>query len=167
MRCPLRSCSFHQFRLPSIAGFLVAGAFDRPAWVAPDSRCVSGPCARRDRHRPVVVHDRYGVFVRALCGAPFADGGGSCSNRRGLDSGRCLGRWPSAFRISREFSGDSPRAQQHSDRLESPSEQGESDSFHGRATVAILIFQDLAVVPMMLITPILATPQRECDGMCC
>lgn len=45
------------------------------------------------------------------------------------------------------------------------SEQGESDSFHGRATVAILIFQDLAVVPMMLITPILATPSGSAMGM--
>ena len=38
------------------------------------------------------------------------------------------------------------------------SEQGQSDSYHGRATVAILIFQDLAVVAMMLVTPILAAP---------
>ena len=49
--------------------------------------------------------------------------------------------------------------------LKALSEQGESDSFHGRATVAILIFQDLAVVPMMLITPILATPSGSAMGM--
>ena len=35
--------------------------------------------------------------------------------------------------------------------------RGETDSPHGRATVGILIFQDLIVVPMMLITPFLAS----------
>ena len=34
---------------------------------------------------------------------------------------------------------------------------GDSDSPHGRATIGILIFQDLAVVPMILLTPILAS----------
>ncbi|HAN91151.1 MAG TPA: sodium:proton exchanger, partial [Nitrospira sp.] len=48
--------------------------------------------------------------------------------------------------------------------LKALSEQGESDSFHGRATVAILIFQDLAVVPMMLVTPILGTPSGSAMG---
>ena len=35
-------------------------------------------------------------------------------------------------------------------------DRGESDSVHGRSTIGILIFQDLAVVPMMLVTPLLA-----------
>lgn len=39
-------------------------------------------------------------------------------------------------------------------------EKGESSSPHGRILIAILIFQDLVVVPMMLITPIL-TGQSE------
>jgi CPA2 family monovalent cation:H+ antiporter-2 len=34
-------------------------------------------------------------------------------------------------------------------------DRGESDSVHGRSTIGILIFQDLAVVPMMLVTPLL------------
>ncbi len=38
---------------------------------------------------------------------------------------------------------------------------GESDSLHGRATIGILIFQDLAVVPMILLTPILASPSED------
>jgi CPA2 family monovalent cation:H+ antiporter-2 len=42
--------------------------------------------------------------------------------------------------------------------LKSLSERGESDSVHGRVTISILIFQDLAVVPMMLVTPLLAGP---------
>ena len=37
--------------------------------------------------------------------------------------------------------------------------RGEADSPHGRATIGILIFQDLVVVPMMLLTPLLASPE--------
>jgi len=40
-------------------------------------------------------------------------------------------------------------------------EKGESSSPHGRILIAILIFQDLVVVPMMLITPILAGQSDE------
>jgi CPA2 family monovalent cation:H+ antiporter-2 len=39
------------------------------------------------------------------------------------------------------------------------SERGELDSTHGRVVVAILIFQDLCVVPLMLLVPILAGAQ--------
>ncbi len=35
-------------------------------------------------------------------------------------------------------------------------ERGETDAPHGRATVGVLIFQDLCVVPMVLLTPFLA-----------
>ena len=40
--------------------------------------------------------------------------------------------------------------------LKALGERGEADTHHGRATIGILIFQDLAVVPMILITPALA-----------
>jgi CPA2 family monovalent cation:H+ antiporter-2 len=40
--------------------------------------------------------------------------------------------------------------------LKSLTERGDSNSIHGRATIGILICQDLAVVPMMLLMPILA-----------
>ena len=45
--------------------------------------------------------------------------------------------------------------------LKTLAERGDSDSIHGRATIGILVFQDLAVVPMMLVTPILAS---QSDG---
>jgi monovalent cation:H+ antiporter-2, CPA2 family len=45
--------------------------------------------------------------------------------------------------------------------LKTLADRGESDSIHGRATIGILVFQDLAVVPMMLLTPILAS---QSDG---
>jgi CPA2 family monovalent cation:H+ antiporter-2 len=45
--------------------------------------------------------------------------------------------------------------------LKTLAERGDSDSIHGRATIGILVFQDLAVVPMMLLTPILAGTSDE------
>ena len=39
--------------------------------------------------------------------------------------------------------------------LKALAERGESDTLHGRSTIGILIFQDLAIVPMMLMTPFL------------
>jgi CPA2 family monovalent cation:H+ antiporter-2 len=41
--------------------------------------------------------------------------------------------------------------------LKALADRGEADSPYGRVTVGILIFQDLAVVPMMLLTPVMAT----------
>jgi monovalent cation:H+ antiporter-2, CPA2 family len=48
--------------------------------------------------------------------------------------------------------------------LKTLAERGDSDSIHGRATIGILVFQDLAVVPMMLLTPILGG-QSEGSGL--
>lgn len=47
--------------------------------------------------------------------------------------------------------------------LKALAERGESDTLHGRSTIGILIFQDLAIVPMMLMTPFLGN--QESDGM--
>ncbi|MBM4280456.1 MAG: sodium:proton exchanger [Deltaproteobacteria bacterium] len=41
------------------------------------------------------------------------------------------------------------------------SERGETDAPHGRFTIGALIFQDLCVVPMMLLIPILATVEHS------
>jgi CPA2 family monovalent cation:H+ antiporter-2 len=41
------------------------------------------------------------------------------------------------------------------------SERGETDAPHGRFTIGALIFQDLCVVPMMLLIPILAAVDRS------
>jgi monovalent cation:H+ antiporter-2, CPA2 family len=48
--------------------------------------------------------------------------------------------------------------------LKTLAERGDNDSIHGRATIGILVFQDLAVVPMMLLTPILGG-QSEGSGL--
>jgi monovalent cation:H+ antiporter-2, CPA2 family len=38
-------------------------------------------------------------------------------------------------------------------------ESGEIDTLHGRISLGILLFQDLALVPMMIVLPVLANPQ--------
>jgi CPA2 family monovalent cation:H+ antiporter-2 len=43
-------------------------------------------------------------------------------------------------------------------------EKAEVDSPHGRTTLAILIFQDLVIVPMMLLTPLLAGASADLGG---
>lgn len=48
--------------------------------------------------------------------------------------------------------------------LKALSERRENDTLHGRSTIGILIFQDLAVVPMMLMTPFLSE-QEGVEGM--
>lgn len=46
--------------------------------------------------------------------------------------------------------------------LKALADRGESDTLHGRSTIGVLIFQDLAVVAMMLLTPLLV--QEKSDG---
>lgn len=48
--------------------------------------------------------------------------------------------------------------------LKALAERGESDSLHGRAAIGILIFQDLAMVPMLLVTPLLASGPEAAVG---
>ena len=43
-------------------------------------------------------------------------------------------------------------------------EQGKMDAAHGRVATAILIFQDIIVVPMMLVTPMLAGQSEDITG---
>lgn len=45
--------------------------------------------------------------------------------------------------------------------LKALAERGEHDTLHGRSAIGILIFQDLAIVPMMLMTPFLGNQASE------
>ena len=156
---------FHQFRLPSIAGFLVAGALIGPhgLHLIPDVSEVQVlaeigivlllftigvefssthfSAARRILAVAAPVQTG-GVMILALLGALLA----GLTYQQGIFWGFLLSLSSTAI------------------VLKALSEQGQSDSYHGRATVAILIFQDLAVVAMMLVTPILATPTGSAMG---
>ena len=153
---------FHKFRLPSIAGFLVAGALIGPHGLNLISDIgtvqvlaeigvvlllftigIEFSLARLASMRrlmflaaPLQVG---GVLLIAWLGATLV----GLSWRQGLF-------WGFLFSLSSTAIV-----------LKTLSERGDSDSIHGRATIGILVFQDLAVVPMMLLTPILAS---QSDG---
>ena len=147
---------FHQFRLPSIAGFLVAGALIGPYGlnlisnigtvqvlaeigivlllftIGIEFSLVQLASMRRLMFlaAPIQVG---GVLLIAWLGAMLV----GLSWQQGMF-------WGFLFSLSSTAIV-----------LKTLAERGDSDSIHGRATIGILVFQDLAVVPMMLLTPIL------------
>lgn len=150
---------FHQFRLPSIAGFLVAGALIGP-------------------HGLNLIFDIEAVQVLAeigivlllftigiefslkhlaslrrllLIAAPIQVGGVIAIAL----AGGLLAGLPAPQAI---FWGFLLSLSSTAIVLKALAASGDSDSPHGRATIGILVFQDLAVVPMILLTPILASP---------
>ena len=153
---------FHQFRLPSIAGFLVAGALIGPHGlnlisdigtvqvlaeigivlllftIGIEFSLVQLASMRRLMFlaAPIQVG---GVLLIAWLGAMLV----GLSWQQGLF-------WGFLFSLSSTAIV-----------LKTLAERGDSDSIHGRATIGILVFQDLAVVPMMLLMPIL---EGQSDG---
>ena len=149
---------FHQFRLPSIAGFLVAGALIGPYGlnlisdigtvqvlaeigvvmllftIGIEFSLVQLASLRRLLFlaAPMQVG---GVLIVVWLGAMLV----GLSWRQGIFWGFLLSLSSTAI------------------VLKALADRGDNDSIHGRVTIGILIFQDLAVVPMMLLTPILAS----------
>ncbi|HEY5626925.1 MAG TPA: cation:proton antiporter [Nitrospira sp.] len=153
---------FHQFRLPSIAGFLVAGALIGPHGLNLISDI--GTVQVLAEIGVVLLLFTIGIefslvklaSLRKLLfvAAPIQMGGvllvvwlgsllAGLSWQEGIFWGFLLSLSSTAI------------------VLKALANRGDSDSIHGRATIGILIFQDLAVVPMMLMTPILASQQES------
>ncbi|WP_455242474.1 cation:proton antiporter domain-containing protein [Petrachloros mirabilis] len=153
---------FHQFRLPSIAGFLVAGALIGP----------HGLNLISDIATVQVLAEIGIVLLLFTIGIEFSLVQ-LASLRRLLFiaapiqvGGVLLVAWLGALLVGltwREgiFWGFLFSLSSTAIVLKALANKGDSDSVHGRATIGILIFQDLAVVPMMLLTPILAS---QTDG---
>jgi monovalent cation:H+ antiporter-2, CPA2 family len=147
---------FHQFRLPSIAGFLVAGALIGPYGLNLISDI--GTVQALAEIGIVLLLFTIGiefslvhlVSMRRLMflAAPIQVGG------------VLLIAWLGAMLVGLSwqqgmFWGFLFSLSSTAIVLKTLAERGDSDSIHGRATIGILVFQDLAVVPMMLLTPIL------------
>ncbi len=150
---------FHQFRLPSIAGFLVAGSLIGPY----------GLNLISDLEVVQVLAEIGVILLLFTIGIEFSLANLTASRRLLLISaplqvlgvlllatvvGVSIGLpyrqaifWGFLFSLSSTVIV-----------LKALADRGESDSIHGRATIGILIFQDLAVVPMMLMIPLLAGP---------
>jgi CPA2 family monovalent cation:H+ antiporter-2 len=148
---------FHQFRLPSIAGFLVAGALIGP----------HGLNLIADIGTVQVLAEIGVVLLLFTIGIEFSLVQ-LASLRRLLfiagpiQVGTVLAvAWVAAMSVGMTwqqgiFWGFLLSLSSTAIVLKTLAERGDSDSIHGRTTIGILIFQDLAVVPMMLLMPILA-----------
>lgn len=147
----------HRLRLPAIAGFLVAGAVAGPAALGliPDRENVEQlaelgviallfgiglelPLSRLRRlWRPMLVGGSLQVLLTLAAAAALARS--------------CGVEWPPALLIGAVISVSSTaivlRALQDRAQVEAP---------HGRTALSILVFQDLCVVPMMMLVPFLA-----------
>jgi len=153
---------FHKLRLPSIAGFLVAGALIGPYGLNLVSNAEGIP----------VLAEIGVVLLLFTIGIEFSLAHlwtyrrllilGGATQVTGVlllvaIGGSLVGLSPAKA----TFWGCLLSLSSTAIVLKALSERGESDSLHGRATITILIFQDLAVVPMMLITPLLAQSGEE------
>jgi len=156
---------FHQFRLPSIAGFLVAGAL-----IGPHGLNLIG-----DIGTVQVLAEIGVVLLLFTIGIEFSLVQLASLRRLLFMAGPiqvgsvlvvayvgAIGmglRWQEGI-----FWGFLLSLSSTAIVLKALANRGDSDSIHGRTIIGILIFQDLAVVPMMLLTPILAS-QVEGSGI--
>ena len=147
---------FHQFRLPSIAGFLVAGALIGPYGLnlISDIETVRALAVIGIVLLLFTIGIEFSlvhlVSMRRLIflAAPIQVGGVLCIAWLGAMLAGLS--WQQGIFWGFLFSLSSTAIV-----LKTLAERGDSDSIHGRATIGILVFQDLAVVPMMLLMPIL------------
>jgi monovalent cation:H+ antiporter-2, CPA2 family len=156
---------FHKFRLPSIAGFLVAGALVGP----------HGLNLISDTGTVQVLAEIGIILLLFTIGIEFSLAQLASMRRIMLLAapiqvgGVLLIVWIGAMLVGLSwqqgmFWGFLFCLSSTAIVLKTMAERGDSDSIHGRATIGILVFQDLAVVPMMLLTPILAS-QSDGDGL--
>jgi CPA2 family monovalent cation:H+ antiporter-2 len=152
---------FQQFRLPSIAGFLVAGALIGPHGfnLVSDIQTVQTLAEIGVVLLLFTIGIEFSLVQLAslrrllFIAAPIQVGGviaivALAAAGAGLT-------WSEAV-----FWGFLLSLSSTAIVLKSLAASGETDSIHGRAAIGILVFQDLAVVPMILLTPILASPNE-------
>ena len=148
---------FHQFRLPSIAGFLVAGALIGP----------HGLNLIADIAMVQILAEIGVVLLLFTIGIEFSLVQLASLRRLLFEAapiqvgGVLLVAWMGGMLAGLTwqqgiFWGFLVSLSSTAIVLKALANRGDSDSIHGRTTIGILIFQDLAVVPMMLVTPILA-----------
>ncbi|HYM36830.1 MAG TPA: cation:proton antiporter [Nitrospiraceae bacterium] len=151
---------FHKFRLPPIAGFLAAGALIGP----------HGLNLVSDLEQVKVMAEIGVVLLLFTIGIEFSLAHLAAARRLLLLGGplqvvgtllltAVVGLAAGLPVRQALFWGCLLSLSSTAIVLKALAERGESDSLHGRATVGILIFQDLAVVPMMLLLPLLANSE--------
>ncbi|MEK7726599.1 MAG: cation:proton antiporter, partial [Nitrospirota bacterium] len=152
---------FHQFRLPSIAGFLVAGALIGPHGfnLISDSSTVQVLAEIGVVLLLFTIGIEFSLVQLAslrrllFIAAPIQVGGVIAI----VWAGAMLAGVPWRQGI---FWGFLLSLSSTAIVLKALAANGESESLHGRAAIGILVFQDLAVVPMILLAPILSSPSE-------
>lgn len=152
---------FHQFRLPSIAGFLVAGALIGPHGfnLISDSSAVQALAEIGVVLLLFTIGIEFSIVQLAslrrllFIAAPIQVGGVIAI----VWAGATLAGVPWQQGI---FWGFLLSLSSTAIVLKALAANGESESLHGRAAIGILVFQDLAVVPMILLAPILSSPSE-------
>ena len=150
---------FHKLRLPSIAGFLVAGTLVGPYGL----NLVS------EREQVETLAEVGVILLLFTIGLEFSLKqmkasrrlflvGGSIQVAGAVVLGTLAGMMVGLPIQEAFFWGLLLSLSSTAIVLKALGERGEADTIHGRSTIGILIFQDLAVVPMILITPLLAAP---------
>src|ERR671937_172477 len=156
---------FHKFRVPTVAGFLAAGALIGPYGL----NLVSD---LQQVHR---IADMGVVLLLFTIGIEFSLAHLAATRRLLLFAGpiQVTASLVLVALVASVWGLPYPQAifwgcllslSSTAIVLKALADQGQADSPHGRATIGILIFQDLAVVPMMLLTPVLARPAEVPTG---
>jgi CPA2 family monovalent cation:H+ antiporter-2 len=157
---------FHQLRLPSIAGFLVAGALIGPFGF----NLVSDLTQVKELAEIGVVLLLFTIGIEFSAAQLRAARrllliGGPLQVAAALLLVVVVGGMAGLPLPDAIFWGCLLSLSSTAIVLKALAERGESDSMHGRTTIGILIFQDLAMVPMMLVVPLLASAEIATESV--
>ena len=157
---------FHRIRLPSIMGFLIAGIL-----IGPHGLGLIGDPTSVENLAEIGV-----ILLLFIIGLEFSISHllkniASITGAGVLQMGLTIAAW---YFIQTQFFGDSGSVSlalamiialsSTAIVLKMITDQAELDTLHGRTAVGILLFQDLCVVPLMLLIPLLAQ-SGETSGM--
>ena len=147
---------FRWLRSSQILGYLAAGVLSWTARARMDREQRAHTGARRARHRLPVLRDRPGAVARSAArdaspGVRARRPPGNCDRRRDRPGGAALGAQPAAAFVI----GGGLALSSTAFVLQLMVERGEQVTRFGRTAFAILLFQDLAVVPLLAIVSVL------------
>ncbi len=157
---------FHRIRLPSIMGFLIAGILIGPHWLG-----LIGDPTSVEQLAEIGI-----ILLLFIIGLEFSISHliknlGSIISAGVLQMGLAIAAW--YFIHHHYLAGSGPESlalaliialSSTAIVLKMITDQAELDTLHGRTSVGILLFQDLCVVPLMLMIPLLAK-SGETSGM--
>lgn len=147
----------HRLRVPSIIGFLLTGVLIGPYGLAlvPDTERVEGFAELAVVLMLFVIGLEVSLAELRALGRAFFGGGGLqasvTATLASLIARACGAAWPVAIFVGLVITLSSTAI-----IVKLLGDRGELGAPHGRLSLGILLFQDLLIVPMLLIVPLLA-----------